>query len=210
MCRKFVAYCLFIEAHRAHADLKQRHAFINQPFHHAGMAPDAAFVVFAQIRVCIELHYTDAFAGASVGDTHHRAIADGVFAAQHERQVALGGNVAHPFADAQQDVARFAAAVNGWVGIDASTARLAAQLVIGFELVGGFDDGRRTLARAAAVADGFFVRYGDDMKARLARRGLADFGAEEDAGTHRGRLLVKVNRCPLRCGGRLLAQFVSM
>jgi hypothetical protein len=48
------------------------------------------------------------------------------------------------------------------------------------------------------------------MKARLAWRGLADFGAEEDAGTHRGRLLVKVNRCPLRCGGRLLAQFVSM
>ena len=98
--RKFVAYRLFVQAHCAHTNLEQCYTFINQPFHHAGMAPDAAFVVFAQVGVRIELHHTDTLAGVGIGHAHHRAIADGVFATEDKRQIALCGNFAYTFTDA--------------------------------------------------------------------------------------------------------------
>ena len=64
------------------------------------MAPYAAFVVFAQIGVRIELHHTDTLAGVGIGNAHHRAVADGMLATEDKRQIALCGNFAYTFTDA--------------------------------------------------------------------------------------------------------------
>ena len=70
------------------------------------------------------------------------------------------------------------------MGIDARAARFAAQLVIGFELVGGFDNRRRAFNGTAAIADGFFVWHGNDVETRPAGCWLLDFRAEENSLGH--------------------------
>ena len=123
----------------------------------------------------IELHYADALLGIRVGNAHHSAVADGMLTAEDEGQATLRCNTTHAFTNAQHDITRLATAIYRRVCINTRATRLASQLVKGFKLVGCLDDGGRAFNRAAAVADGFFVWYGNDVKARAARGRLADF-----------------------------------
>ena len=48
----------------------------------------------------IELHHADTLTGVGIGHAHHRAVADGVFATEDERQITVRGNFAYTFTDA--------------------------------------------------------------------------------------------------------------
>ena len=133
----------------------------------------------------IKLHHADAFVGKGVNDTHHRAIAHGVFAAQHERQATAFSGGPSAFANTLQNIARLAPAVHCFLRVNTQAAGFAVQLVVGFELVGGFNDGRRAFRRAATVADGLFIRYGYHMKQCVIRRRLTNFRAEKDTLCHK-------------------------